>query len=38
MEQVEDEEETPAPDYEERVRNVVSGDLLAGLDLQDNEY
>ena len=37
-EPVEDEEETPAPDLDARVRHVVNGDLLAGLDLQDDEY
>lgn len=38
VEQVEDEEETPAPDYDERVRSFVNGDLLAGLDSQDDRY
>lgn len=38
VEAVEDEEETPAPDYDERVRNVVNGDLLAGLDSQDDRF
>lgn len=36
---VEDEEATPEPDaVTERVRKMVSGDLLDGLDYQDNEF